>query len=214
MHRFVLVMALANLVGAAPKGKNAASEPPAPGATIAPANEPAPPAATISADQTAAPAVANPDRSAAPKPRPRLSPAITGLISSSVPAWKAPPPESVEKAPSPPPADPDVVKMAPVIVNSNRLPRVDEKEWLTPKARDDVLVKEYLSDFDRVLNYYTLPIVGISKEARARMMYEEDKRLQDLKWINDQIDQSMLTDPAAAKELMKVRDDTFTREEP
>ncbi|MFA5058343.1 MAG: hypothetical protein WC485_09540, partial [Opitutaceae bacterium] len=149
----------------------------------------------------------------APKPRPRLSPEITGLISSSVPVWKAPPPEPAEKAP-PPPADPDTVKMAPVIVNSNKLPRVDEKEWLTPKAQDDVLMKEYLSDFDRVLNHYTLPFIGISKEARARMMYTEDKRLQDLKWINDQIDQSMLTDPAAAKELKEVRDSTFTREDP
>ena len=46
------------------------------------------------------------------------------------------------------------------------------------------------------------------------MMYEEDKRLQDLKWINDQIDQGKQLDPQAAKELAKIRNDTFTRSQP
>jgi len=74
-------------------------------------------------------------------------------------------------------------------------------------------MNQYLSDFDRTfLNRYTLPIVGVSKEARARMMYEEDKRLQDLSWMNSQVDQLKKVDPAEAKELAKIRDDTFTRD--
>ena len=102
--------------------------------------------------------------------------------------------------------------MKPVTVFADQLPRIDQKEWLTPRAWDGVLVKEYLSDFDRsFLNRYTLPIIGVSQEARARMMYEEDKRLQDLKSMNDQIDQLQKTDPAAAKELQQIRDQIFTR---
>lgn len=102
--------------------------------------------------------------------------------------------------------------MAPVIVKENRLPRTDDKEWLTPEARDAALVKEYIPPFDRYFfNRFTLPIIGVSKEARARMMYEEDKRLQDLKWINDQIDQVKQQDPQEAKELSRIRDTTFTR---
>jgi hypothetical protein len=148
-----------------------------------------------------------------PKPRPRLSPQLTAELSIQMPVWSPPPPEKAEKAPPPPP-DPHVVQMAPVIVKDNRLPRIDEKEWLTPKALDDLLVKEYLTPFDReFLNRFTLPLFGISKEARARMMYEEDKRLQDLQWMNDQIDQMKKIDAEAAKELTKVRNDTFTRDQ-
>jgi hypothetical protein len=149
-----------------------------------------------------------------PQPRPRLSPVLTGQVASALPAWKMPPPGSPEKAPTPPPA-PDVVRMAPVIVNGTRIPLEAEKEWRTPRGRDAALVKEYLSSFDRdFLNRYTLPLIGMSKEARARMMYAEDKRLQDLKWINDQIDDLRRVDPPAAKELLQIRDVTFTREEP
>jgi hypothetical protein len=167
------------------------------------------PDAKESTDKPAAPA-ANTAQPIAPKPRPKLSPQLTSQISSSIPAWKAPPPDLAR----PPPPDPDVVRMAPVIVKENRLPRPDDKEWLTPKARDAALVKEYIPPFDRYfLNRFTLPIFGVSKEARARMMYEEDKRLQDLKWLNDQIDQVKQQDPQEATELSRIRDTTFTRSE-
>jgi hypothetical protein len=80
---------------------------------------------------------------------------------------------------------------------------------------DAELMKEYLTPFDReFLNRFTLPLYGISPEARASMMYEEDKRLRELQWLNDQIDAIKKLDPEAAKDLKKVRDDTFTRDEP
>jgi hypothetical protein len=184
VFRFALVLALGAPVGAAPDAKESADKP------AAQATSPAKPAA--------------------PKPRPKLSPELASQISSSVPAWKAPPPDR-----APPPPDPDVVRMAPVIVKEYRLPRTDDKEWLAPKARDAALVKEYIPPFDRdFLNRFTLPIVGVSQEARARMMYEEDKRLQDLKWINDQIEQVKSQDPQEAKELSRIRDTTFTRSGP
>jgi hypothetical protein len=147
----------------------------------------------------------------APKPRPRLSERITSQIVASIPPWHPPPPEPAEKAPPPPP-DPDVVQMAPVVVRDSRLPRIEQKDWLTPKALDAELVKEYITPFDRYfLNRFTVPIVGISPTARARMMYEEDKRLRDLRWMNDEIDQMKQLDPEAAKELKSIRNSTFTR---
>jgi len=76
------------------------------------------------------------------------------------------------------------------------LPRTDKIDWLTPEAKDVELVKTYITPFDRYfLNRFTLPIFGISKEARARMMYEEDKRLRDMEWMNEQIDQIKRLDP-------------------
>jgi hypothetical protein len=162
-----------------------------------------------------APATANATEPAAnppvPKPRPRLSTRITSQLAPSIPPWSPPPPKPAEKDPPPPP-DPDVVRMAPVIVRDYRLPRIEEKEWLTKKALSSKLVNEYLPPFDRnFLNRFTLPIVGISPEARARMMYEEDQRLRDLRWMNNEIEQTKLLDPEAAKELKHIRNSTFTR---
>ncbi len=208
---FALIMALGAPAGAAPEAKDTMGQPAGSGATTS-TNEPVAPAASKVTNETAATVVPNPAKPAAPKPRPRLSPQLTAELSTQMPVWSPPPAEKVDQAPPPPP-DPDVVQMAPVIVKDNRLPRIDEKEWLTPKALDAMLVKEYLTPFDRdFLNRFTLPLFGISKEARARMMYEEDKRLRDLQWMNDQIDQMKKLEPEAAKELTKVRNDTFTRD--
>jgi hypothetical protein len=192
--RFLLVLALGASIRAEP-----ASDP---------SPDPAPPFAPLI--RAPVPQV-TPAEKPVPKPRPKLSPQIVSQISASVPAWHPSPPEPAEK-PAPPPPDPDVVRMAPVVVKDYRLPRTEEKEWLTPKALDSALVKQYIPPFDRdFLNRYTLPIIGISPEARARTMYEEDKRLRDLKWINDTIDQVKGLDPGAAKELKEIRNSTFTR---
>jgi len=206
--RLALMLATTSAVGGAPGAKDpAVGEPVAPAAeistnTLAAAATPAEPPATNTADR------------AAPQSRPRLSPQLAGQISSSLPIWRKPPPGKPATVPPPPPA-PDVVRMAPVIVNGTRLPRAGEKEWLTPEGRDYALVKRYLSALDsNVLNRFTLPLIGVSKEARARMMYEEDKRLEDLRWINDQIDELQRADPQAAKELQQIRNVTFSRTEP
>jgi hypothetical protein len=45
-------------------------------------------------------------------------------------------------------------------------------------------------------------------------MYEEDKRLQNLKWINEQIDELKLLDPEEAKALQRARNSIFTRKPP
>ena len=199
--RFAFATTLSALANAAPESTPAAGTPAAAGVAT-PRGEP-----TVT---EAAPKQKTP----APKPRPRLSAEITAQLTARLPVWSPPPPEKKDAAP-PPPADPDVVQMKPVIVRGDRLPRVEEKEWLTPKARAGVLTKEYLSDFDRsFLNRFTLPLFGISKEARAQMMYEENKRLQDLHWMNDQVEQLQKLDPAEAKAMEAIRDATFTRTNP
>ena len=172
-------------------------------------------AAPEAADPKPPPVAANTTEPAAeqpaPKPRPRLSERVTSQIVASIPPWRPPPPEPAEKAPPPPP-DSDVVQMAPVVVRDSRLPRIEQKDWLTRKAQDAELVKEYITPFDRYfLNRFTLPLFGMSPVARARMMYEEDQRLRDLNWINDEIDQMKQLDPEAAKELKSIRNSTFTR---
>jgi hypothetical protein len=197
--RLLLFLALGALARAAPEPADTESQPTPPAASPAAASP-------VFADPPA-PATKPPT----PKPRPRLSERITSQIVASIPAWSPPPPDPAEKAPPPPP-DPDVVRMAPVVVKDYRLPRIEEKDWRTKKAEDAALVKEYITPFDRYfLNRFTLPIIGMSPEARARMMYEEDQRLRDLKWMNDEIDQMKQLDPDGAKELRSIRNSTFAR---
>jgi hypothetical protein len=45
-------------------------------------------------------------------------------------------------------------------------------------------------------------------------MYEEDKRLENLKWINEQIDEAKLLDSQEAKALLNSRNTTFERSDP
>jgi hypothetical protein len=105
--------------------------------------------------------------------------------------------------------------MAPMIVWGDRLPKIARLDWLTPAARDTELVKTYITPFDRCfLNRFTLPIIGDSKEARARIMYEEDKRLENLDWINEQIDELKRLDPEEARVLLSFRNTTFGRTDP
>ena len=45
----------------------------------------------------------------------------------------------------------------------------------TEKGLTDIAMRRYISDVDRALNRWTLPLFGSSKEARALAMYAEDE---------------------------------------
>jgi hypothetical protein len=135
----------------------------------------------------------------------KLSLMLASRIASTLQVWS---PTLVKPAEKPPPADPEIVAMAPMIVWGNRLPRIDEMEWLSPAALDAVLVKKYMAPFACLLNPSGLS-AGL-----ARIMYEEDKRLQNLKWINEQIDELKLLDTEEAKALQRARNSIFTRKPP
>jgi len=173
------------------------------------ASAPASAQVAVSTQAAAAPVA---QESPAPKARPRLSAQITNQVLAFVPAWQPTPEDKKADAAKNQQADANTVKMAPVVVRGLRLPRSNDRPWLTPEAIKAATAREYLSSFDRtVLNRYALPGIGITPEARAQMMYLEEKRLRDLKWINDQIEELKKSDPAAAKELAEIRDTTFTR---
>jgi hypothetical protein len=208
-----LALALGATAGAAPDPADPARPPTTSGASQ-PTDQPAVTSAPLAPVVAPEPADSGSAPPVAPKPRPRLSADLKAELAGSLPSWIKPPPPPPKAPPPPPPPDAgeDVVQMKPVIVFADKLPRIDEKAWLTPKARDALLEKQYLSEFDRdFLNRYTLPILGISKEARARQMDEENQRLKDQSWMNNQIDQLKRTDPQAAKELQQISDQIFTR---
>ena len=66
---------------------------------------------------------------------------------------------------------------------------VKPEEFETPAARDARLVKKHLTVFDRmILNRFTLPLFGISKEARARKAEAIEHSATALNEIADLID--------------------------
>ena len=212
-HRHVawltLALALGTGAGAAPDATDTTGQPAGAAPTVTAPQPVAPPALAA----PPAPAAPKPSEALTPKPRPRLSNDVKAELAGQLPDWvKAPPPPPEAPPPPPLPEGEEVVQMPAVMVFADKLPRIDEKAWLTTKARDEVLKKWYLSDFDRsFLNRYTVPILGVSQEARARQMYEEDQRLRDMKSMQDQIDVLKKMDPLAAKELQQVSDQIFTR---
>ena len=97
--------------------------------------------------------------------------------------------------------DPDVVALPPVTVLAHTLRRLHEDSLYQHGAFDKELVKRELSTFDRCfLNRFTLPLFGISKEARARQAYLERKNREFYRHANDlaRVAQLVNSDEAAA----------------
>ncbi len=79
-------------------------------------------------------------------------------------------------------ADPDLVVLPDMTVLEKTERRMAEESLYRKGAYDKELVKRELSAFDRYfLNRFTIPFLGVSKEARARQAYLDRKNaeLQD-----------------------------------
>ncbi len=72
-----------------------------------------------------------------------------------------------------------IVRLPRVVVEGNRPPVFSEREIHTAQGLADLAVKRYFrSDTLLALNRFTLPIVGMGKEAFAMLLYEQDERLR------------------------------------
>ncbi|HLP07679.1 MAG TPA: hypothetical protein VK178_05905 [Opitutaceae bacterium] len=102
-------------------------------------------------------------------------------------------------------ADPDLVVLQPMTVIERAMQKMEEDSLYMKGAFDKELVKRELTALDRyLLNRFTIPFLGISKEARARDAYltRRNAELQDrLTRLNRMV---ALIDPEEAREF---RDD-------
>lgn len=158
----------------------------------------APPALATPVVTANAPASAPPPASASAA-RSRFSAALR----ASLPAWKPQPP-AVFVIPQPgakrDAAGREIIVLPQVTVHGPRPPRLHEDDFLTPKALDARLVKEELSDFDaNFLNRFTLPIIGIPREARARALHEKRAMQEAIAELNYFNALTKTADAAAAK---------------
>ena len=99
-------------------------------------------------------------------------------------------------------ADPDLVVLEPMTVIEKAMQKMEEDSLYRKGAYDQKLVRRELSAFDRYfLNRFTIPFLGVSKEARAREAHlaRRNEELQDrLARLNRLV---ALLDPQEAREF-------------
>lgn len=155
---------------------------------------------------------------ATPK-RPRaMSAGVAAALAAASPKYTPPPPKAEPKP------EEELVDMREVDKPKNRIIRLPEyivrepkppvfteRSIHTEKGLTDVAVRRYISDVDRALNRFTLPLFGSSKEARALAMYAEDERLRNMAELRDRAASASEADAEAGTYIRRETDQTFMR---
>lgn len=170
-----------------------------------------------------APASNGKAESAAPS---RATPKRTRAISSDVAAALAAAAPKYTPPPPPPPPKPEselvdmrevdkpkntIVRLPKYIVQEAKPPVFTERSIHTEKGLTDIAMRRYISDADRALNRWTLPLFGTSKESRAMAMYAEDERLRNMTNLEETAIAASKSDAAAGTYIRKEAQQTFLR---
>ncbi len=161
--------------------------------------------------------------SAAPAPEtPRRRRAISGEVAAALAAAT---PKYTPPPPKPPPTpeaeqidlrDVDkpkntIVRLPKYIVREQKPPVFRERDINTAKGLTAIAMGRYISDADRAMNRFTLPLFGSSKESRALAMYAEDERLQNMSDLRDAATNASKSDAAAGTYIRRESQKTFLR---
>lgn len=104
-----------------------------------------------------------------------------------------------------------IVRLPKYIVQEAKPPVFRERDINTQKGLTDIAMRRYISDADRALNRWTLPLFGTSKEARAMAMYAEEERLRNMADLHDAAVSTAKFDPAAGDYIRKESQNTYRR---
>ena len=104
-----------------------------------------------------------------------------------------------------------IVRLPEYIVREPKPPVFTERSIHTDKGLTDIAMRRYISDVDRALNRFTIPLFGTSKEARARAMYAEDERLRNMSELEDTATAVGTADAAAGTYIRRESEKTFMR---
>jgi len=155
----------------------------------------------------------------APAKRTRaISPEVAAALAAAGPKYEPP-------APKPPPKPEselvdlreidkpknEILRLPEFVVRERKPPVFRERDIYTDKGITDIAMRRYISDADRALNRFTLPLFGTSKEARARAMYAEDERLKNMTDIRDAAIDAARVDPGAGDYIRREAQKTFLR---
>lgn len=104
-----------------------------------------------------------------------------------------------------------IIRLPKVIVQEPRSPLFTERSISTPKGLTDIAMRRYISDTDRALNRFTIPLFGTSKEARALAMYAEDERLRNMSELEATATAVSAADAAGGTYIRRETEKTFMR---
>lgn len=156
-------------------------------------------------------------RAKAPAPR-AISSDVAAQLAASRPKFSpvAPPPPPKPESELADLRDVDkpkntIVRLPKFVVQEQRPPIFRERDIYTKQGLESLAMRRYLSETDRVLNRFTLPLFGISSAQRAMAMYEEDERLKNMSDVADHTNMVMKSDAAAGAKLKADAQQTFMR---
>ncbi|MSU23811.1 MAG: hypothetical protein EXS32_08310 [Opitutus sp.] len=169
-----------------------------------------PPTATAASPAAPAP-------SAAKRPR-AISPEAAAALAATMPKYAPPPPR-----PPPTPEEdlPDlretdkprnaIIRLPKYIVQEPKSPIFRERDINTKQGLANIAMRRYLSEADRALNRFRLPLFGLSNAERALAMYAEDERLKNMADLADNTNMVMRSDPAAGAKVKEAAQNTYQR---
>ena len=157
---------------------------------------------------------AGPAQTSEPAQRSRpLSPTLTAAITDSLPKYDARShSEAAQEAEAfdlPKPKN-GIIRLPRVVVEGNRPAVFTERELYTDQGLAQLAVKRYFNDTGLALNSFRLPLVGMTKEAYAMMLWQQDRRLGQIREFAEQatLDEAM-GEGARAAELRALVYDTL-----
>lgn len=104
-----------------------------------------------------------------------------------------------------------IIRLDPMIVQEQRSPVFRERTITTDKGLADIAVKRYISETDRAMNRFTLPLFGKSQEDRAIAMYEEDERLKNMSDLHSDAVAAAKSDRNAGEQIRREAQQTYMR---
>lgn len=147
-----------------------------------------------------------------------ISPEVSAALAAAAPKYTPPPPK-----PEPKPEEEEVdlrdvdkpknkiIRLPKYIVQEQKPVVLTERAVHTQKGLADIAVRRYISDVDRALNRFTIPIIGVSAEQRALAMYAEDERLKNMSDLRDSAIDAAKTDPSAGAYILRESRQTYMR---
>jgi hypothetical protein len=147
-----------------------------------------------------------------------VSPEVAAALAAASPKYSPPPPKP---EPKPEAELPDmreidkprnqIIRLSPVIVREPKPAIFTERSIHTEKGLTDIAMRRYISDVDRALNRFTIPLFGTSKEARALAMYAEDERLRNMSELEATATAVSAADAAGGTYIRRESEKTFMR---
>lgn len=160
----------------------------------------------------------------APRRTRTLSPAVAAQLAAAAPKYEPAPPkpepkpeEEVDAREVDKPRN-GIIRLPKYIVQEAKPPVFNERAIHTKEGLTDIAVRRYISDVDRALNRFTIPLFaswstggGSAIEKRAMAMYAEQERLNNINDLSDTANTVSKSDAAQGAYILRETQQTYLR---